>query len=268
MSTALLQGQQLLGTESLVMDLRGGLDKVLEMCSEKEVSEIDKFAVSLVLNVDDSPSVLAAADLLTIDDNRLLGTDNCERNKILDLTVQSTLLIIKFLVIIGVHLEVMESKLLLDALLELLALLNGQSVCLGNDRHHVDHIRQLLQDNNINGLERVARWLDEKETAVDTGILDVALSLCSELLAQVRGVLILDVLDDGVPTAVVVDKVAVTGSIDNVESESDTVLLNVVRNGLDLSGLADRLVGLEATLRVDQVRSEMVLMSVDLPIPV
>lgn len=256
------------------MDLRGGLDKVLEVCSEEEVSEIDKFAVSLVLNVDDSPSVLAAADLLTIDDNRLLGTDNCERNKILlrismctirlnssdetnlDLTVQSTLLIIKFLVIIGVHLEVMESKLLLDALLELLTLLNGQSVGLGNDRHHVNHIRQLLQDDNINGLQRVARWLDEKETAVDTGILDIALSLCSELLAQVRGVLILDVLDDGVPTAVVVDKVAVPGSIDNVESESDTVLLNVVRNGLDLSGLADRLVGLEATLGVDQVRSE------------
>jgi hypothetical protein len=82
-STALLQGQQLLGTEGLVMDLRGGLDKVLEVRSEKEVSEVDKFAVSLVLNVDDSPSVLAAADLLTIDDDRLLGTDNSERNKIL-----------------------------------------------------------------------------------------------------------------------------------------------------------------------------------------
>jgi hypothetical protein len=83
MSTALLQGKQLLGTEGLVMDLRGGLDKVLEVRSEKEVSEVDKFAVSLILNVDNSPSVLAASDLLTIDDNRLLGTDNSERNKVL-----------------------------------------------------------------------------------------------------------------------------------------------------------------------------------------
>jgi hypothetical protein len=91
---------------------------------------------------------------------------------------------------------------------------------------------------------------------VNTCILDVALSLCSELLAQVRGVLILDVLDDGVPTAVIVDKITIAGGIDNVESKSDTVLFNVVRNGLDLGGLADRLVGLEATLRVDQVRSE------------
>jgi hypothetical protein len=82
-STALLQGQQLLGTEGLVMDLRGGLDKVLEVGSEKEVSQVDKFAMSLVLDVDDSPSVLAAADLLTIDDDRLLGTDNSEGNKIL-----------------------------------------------------------------------------------------------------------------------------------------------------------------------------------------
>jgi hypothetical protein len=83
MSTALLEGKQLLGTEGLVVDLRGGLDKVLEVGSEEEVSQVDEFAVSLILDVDDAPSVLTAANLLTVDDDRLLGSDNGEGNKVL-----------------------------------------------------------------------------------------------------------------------------------------------------------------------------------------
>lgn len=150
----------------------------------------------------------------------------------------------------------MESKLLLDALLELLTLLNGQGVGLGNDGNDVDNIRKLLQDDNVDGLQGVTRGLNEEETAVNAGVLDVALSLCSELLAQVRGVLILDVLDDGIPAAVVVDKVAVARGIDNVESQSNAVLLDNVRDGLDLGSGADGLIGLEATLGVDEVGRE------------
>ena len=88
---------------------------------------------------------------------------------------------------------------------------------------------------------------------MDAGILDVALSLCSELLAQVRGVLILDILDDGIPAAVVVDEVAIARGIDDVESQSDTVLLDDVGDSLDLGGGADRLLGLQSTLRIDEV---------------
>ena len=61
---ALLECQQLLGAEGLVMDLRCGFDQVLKMGSGKEVSEVDEFTVVLILNVDDSPSVLAPTDLL------------------------------------------------------------------------------------------------------------------------------------------------------------------------------------------------------------
>ena len=50
----------------------------------------------------------------------------------------------------------MERKLLLDPLLEGLALLERQRVGLGDDGHHVDHVRQLLEDDNVDGLERVA----------------------------------------------------------------------------------------------------------------
>jgi hypothetical protein len=65
------------------VDLRCGLNQILEMGAGEEVSEVDEFAVSLVLNVDDTPSVLAAADLLASNDDRLLGTNNREWDDIL-----------------------------------------------------------------------------------------------------------------------------------------------------------------------------------------
>lgn len=80
---ALLQGQQLLGTECLVMDLGRGLDQILQMGAEEEVSQVDEFAVVFVLDVDDAPSVLAATDLLAVNNDGLFGTDNSEGDKAL-----------------------------------------------------------------------------------------------------------------------------------------------------------------------------------------
>lgn len=124
----------------------------------------------------------------------------------------------------------MESELLLDALLKSLTLLEGERVGLSDDGHDIDDVGQLLQDNDIDGLEaaqwkgfrvstgrlngshnlrveearqdsRMAGGLDEEQAAVDTGILDIALTLSSKLLAKVCRVLILDVLDNGVPAS-------------------------------------------------------------------
>lgn len=101
----------------------------------------------------------------------------------LDLVVEGTLLLIKLIVVVGVHLEVVESKLLLDTLLESLAFLGSQGVCLGNDRDDVDDIGELLEDDDVNGLQGVTRGLDEEQAAVDASVLDVALTLGRKLLA-------------------------------------------------------------------------------------
>lgn len=58
----------------------------------------------------------------------------------LDLSVESTLFLVELLVIVREHLEVVEGKLLLDTLLEFQALLNRQSIGLGNDGHNVDNV--------------------------------------------------------------------------------------------------------------------------------
>lgn len=46
------------------MDLGGGFNEVLQVSACEEVSEVDEFTVVLILNIDDSPSVLAASNLL------------------------------------------------------------------------------------------------------------------------------------------------------------------------------------------------------------
>lgn len=150
----------------------------------------------------------------------------------------------------------MEGKLLLDALLECLALFQSQRVGLGNDRDNVDDIRQLLQNDNVDGLERVAGGLNEEQAAVDASVLNVTLTLGGEFLAQVSGVLVLDVLDDGVPAAVVVDQVTVARGVNDVQAETDAVLLDVVGNGVNLGRGSNDFIGNETTLGLDEVRSK------------
>jgi hypothetical protein len=71
----------------------------------------------------------------------------------LNLSVDGTLLIVQLVVIVGVHLQIVEGELLLNALLESLALFEGEGIGLGDNGDDVDDIRQLLQDNDIDGLE-------------------------------------------------------------------------------------------------------------------
>ena len=173
-----------------------------------------------------------------------------------DLRVERHLFLVVLLIVIRIHAQVMESELLLYPLLESQALLEGQAIRLGNDRNNIDDIAQLLQNDNVNRLESVTRRLDEIQAAVDPRVLDVALALGGELLVQVGAVLVLDILDDRVPAAIVVDQIAIAGGVDNVETETDTVFLDHLGRGLDLGGAADGLVGRYAALGVEKVRGE------------
>lgn len=178
------------------------------------------------------------------------------RSAYLDGSVESNFLLVVLLIVVRVHAQVVEGELLLYPLLEGCTLLESQAVALGNDWHNVDEFAQFLQHNNVDGLKAVAGRIDEEQAAVDARVLEVALTLGSELLAQIGAVLVLDVLDNGVPAALVVDQVTVAGRVDNVEAQTHAVLLDGVGHSLDLGGLADGLVGLHAALAVDEVRGE------------
>lgn len=65
------------------MDLRRRLDQVLQVSAGEEVAEVHKFAVVLILDIDDTPAVLATANLLARNDDGLLRADNSEWNDVL-----------------------------------------------------------------------------------------------------------------------------------------------------------------------------------------
>ena len=84
-------------------------------------------------------------------------------------------------------------------MLERVTLLKRQAVRLGDDRDNIDNLAELLHHNDIDRPEGVAGRVDEEQAAVDTRVLDMAVTLRGELLAEVRAVLVLDVLDNRVP---------------------------------------------------------------------
>ena len=51
------------GVLTLVVDLACGLDEVLKMGTCEEITQVDKFAVPLILDVDGTPAVLAGGDV-------------------------------------------------------------------------------------------------------------------------------------------------------------------------------------------------------------
>ena len=84
-------------------------------------------------------------------------------------------------------------------MLEGIPLLERQGIRLGDDRDNVDNLAKLLHHDDINRAQGVARRVDEEQGDVNTRVLDVTVALCGELLAEVRAVLVLDVLDNGIP---------------------------------------------------------------------
>ena len=78
-----LECQQLFRAEGLVVDLGGGLDEVLEVGSEEEVAQVNELAVLLIFDIDNTPAVLATTNLLAVDDDGLLRSNDSEGNKAL-----------------------------------------------------------------------------------------------------------------------------------------------------------------------------------------
>jgi len=66
------------------VDLGCGFDKVLEVSASEEVPQVNEFTMRLVLDVDDTPAVLAATDSLAVDEDIPLRANNSEGNDVPD----------------------------------------------------------------------------------------------------------------------------------------------------------------------------------------
>lgn len=98
-------------------------------------------------------------------DQYLFAHENTKTN--FDLSIQSALLLVEFVIVIRIHLEVVESEFLLDSLLECHALFQGQGIGLGNDRYDVDDIGELLENDDVNWLKSsFGQYLVKNHTAL------------------------------------------------------------------------------------------------------
>jgi len=102
----------------------------------------------------------------------------------------------------------------------------------------------------------VSGGVDEEQGTVDPGVLDVAVPHRRQLFPEVSAVLVLDVFDDGVPAVIVVDLVAVSGRVNDVQPQPDAVFHDNMRDGVNFRRLPDLLIRSEPAFRINQVRRE------------
>lgn len=111
-------------------------------------------------------------------------------------------------------------------------LLISECISLGDDWDEVDLGVQSTHDLDVERLERVTSGLNEVHTGMDTVVDNVhAVDLVLGIKISIEA--LLDVLDNGAPGFVVVDEVTETRSVDNIQSETYAILLNVCADGLD-----------------------------------
>jgi hypothetical protein len=70
---------------------------------EEEVPEVDELAMALVLDIDNTPAVLATANGLTVDNDGAVRADNSKGNHALNALVQLDFLIVELLRIEGIE---------------------------------------------------------------------------------------------------------------------------------------------------------------------
>lgn len=117
-----------------------------------------------------------------------------------DSFVELNLFIIILISIERIQTNIMIDQLLPDLHLELLSLVQCQAVALRNNRNNVDNLTQLLHDDDINWAKRMASGADKVKATMYTRVLNVAVTHRSQLLAKIRGVLVFDVFNNGIPT--------------------------------------------------------------------
>ena len=119
-----------------------------------------------------------------------------------------------------------------DAGFKSLQLFLGQRIRFGDDGHDVDFVMQRLHEGHVQRLESVARGRDEVEAAMHAVVADVA-AVETRLVLQVLLKLLVDVSDDGLEAAVVVDGIPVARSVDDRQAETDATLLDLNLFGED-----------------------------------
>lgn len=97
---------------------------------------------------------------------------------------------------------------------------------------------EALHDLNVERLQRVASWLDEEDTCVDTVVHNVhPVDLVLGIKVSIEA--LLDVIRNRPPGLVIVDKVTEARGINNGQTQTNTCFLDICADGLDGDSLGE-----------------------------
>lgn len=114
----------------------------------------------------------------------------------------------------------------------------GKSIRLGNHRDQVDLGVKTSHDLNIQRLQRMTSGLN-KEDASMNAVVDNVHSVDLVLSIEVCIVSTLDVVNNGTPRLIIVDKITKSRCVDHGQAETNTSLLDVGADGLDLDSFGN-----------------------------
>lgn len=157
-----------------------------------------KVGVTRVVNLDNTPWVLASADFAATDLDNVLGADNSERHQTTELGVLLDGVLVILLNVVGevVDGDAVVLNVLHDQLLRLGKLGGGQRVGAANDGNNVDTGGKALHELNVELAEAVASGGDKVEESVNTIVSEARVTLDAGLLSQNIIVLSLQVAND------------------------------------------------------------------------
>ena len=113
-----------------------------------------------------------------------------------------------------------------DTLFEPIQLLFRERVRFGDDGDDVDFVMQRLHKGHVERFQSVPRRGDKVEATMDAIVPNVS-SIEAGFVFEVFLKLIVDVGDDGLEAAVVVDGVSVAGSVHDGEAETNAALFDL-----------------------------------------
>jgi len=180
-----LKRQQLFRPERFVVDLSRRLDQILEVGPCQEVSQVDKLAVVFVLNINHTPAVLPTTYGFSVNDHIPLRANYRKWDDVPNTFIELCFLLVVLVSIKRVKSNVVVQQLGANSFLKVEALIERERVRLGDDWNNVHDFAELLHHDNVNGTERMTGGIDEEKTAMNAGVLDITVSLSSQLFPEV-----------------------------------------------------------------------------------
>ena len=211
----------------LVEDLMREVLELVEVGDEEGVFQGGDVADVVVEDVDRAPGVLS--DSLCFSCNRVLGggvgAHHGKRNRPLQVLVELCGVVVEVVVVRKVLVVKVEDRefVVLDILrhqpLVQLQLLDGERVRFADARQDVHVVAQLFDDFHVDLLEPVPGRRNKVETYVDPPVLEPRVSSQPGLLNENLVKLVLYVVLDDLERHTVVDRVAKTGGVDDVQTD-------------------------------------------------